>query len=404
LYLAGSDTPLEIWRQRWELLLRQAEVSRRLGQGEDQRFSLETAAREIAVWGDEGDQLQVVVPHLAYLCQAGDLEQCRSVAGDGLRLARALVDRLAEAECWQVLGDCERNAANYALALEYYEAALINFSQHKQTESAAFCLIRIGSTYLVNNQFGQASACLQEAAAYARAETHHEALVQALLTLAYTYLLLGDLEKARALNREALALSEATGLRSALALGLSRQGYLDLLSGNLEQARQQVEQAWVLAQESGRPQTLADIHRYWGHLYLAQAEPQLALTHFEQAQALSSPGTPNLVIETLSYQALAYLALGQTEPALASSHRAMSRLHQRRGGLEAAQRIYFNHYQVLLAAGQTAEAQTALATARHMVLTQAAELTLAAFATEPTDTVRERFLNRLPWNRKIMAA
>jgi tetratricopeptide (TPR) repeat protein len=404
LYSSDSDTPLESWRQRWELLLHQAGVSQRLGQWEDQRAALETAASEIAIWGDDGDQLQVVIPHLAYLRQVGDLEQCRAVAGEGLRLARALVDRLAEGECWQALGDCERDAANYVLALEHYEAALINFSQHKQTRSAAFCLIRIGSTYLMNNQFGRASACLQEAAAYARSETHPDALVPSLLALAYTYLFVGDLEKAYALNREALALSETASLRSALVPGLGRQGYLELLSGNPEGARQQIEQAWVLAQEIGHPQTLAEMHSYWGQLYLAQAEPQAALTHFEQAQALCSPGSPNLVIETLSYQALACLALEQTEPALTCSHQAMSRLHQRRDGLEAAQRIYFNHYRVLLAAGQPVEAQTALATARQMVLAQAADFKLAAFTAESTDTIRERFLTHLPWNREIMAA
>jgi tetratricopeptide (TPR) repeat protein len=348
--------------------------------------------------------LQIIIPHLNYLRQAGELDHCRALAGEGLALARSMVDRLAEGECWQVLGDCERDGANYPQALEHYEAALINFSQYKQVERTAFCLIRIGSTYLVNNQFGRAIACLQEAAAYARTEMHHDALARSLLALAYTHLLLGDLEKARSLNSEALALSESAGLRSAGAVGLGRQGYLDLLCDDLNQAQQQLEQAGRLAQELGHPQTLADIHGYWGQLYLAQAEPHPALTYFEQAQALCTPGASNLMIETLSYQALAYLALGQTESALACSHQALNHLHRRRDGLEAAQRIYFNHYRVLQAAGETAAAQTALATARRMVLAQASELTPAAFTAEPTDTVRGRFLNHLPWNREIMTA
>lgn len=404
LYLTDSDVPLETRRQRWELLLRQAEVSQRLGQREEQRIALEVAACEAIAWGDEGDQLLVIIPRLNYLRQVGELDHCQDLAREGLTLARSTVDRLAEGECWQVLGDCERDRANYTQALENYEAALINFSQHKQVEQTAFCLIRIGSTYLTNNQFGRAIACLQEAAAYARTEMHHEALARALLAQAYASLLLGNLEKARSLNSEALALSESASLRSARVLALSRQGYLDLLTGDLRQARQQLEQAWMLAQEIGYPQTLADMHLYWGRLCLAEAEPQFALTHFKQAQTLGNLDVPHSAIEILSYQALAYLGLGQTEPALTCSREAINRLQQRRGGLEAAQRIYFNHYRVLLAVNETDAAKKILATARQLVLAQVSELTLAAFTPEPVDTVREQFLNHLPWNREIMVA
>ena len=148
---------------------------------------------------------------------------------------------------------------------------------------------------------------------------------------------------------------------------------------------------------------MADIQCYVGHLYLAQAEPQQALAHFEQAQRLCGPIALHRAIEALSYQAVAYLALGQIEPALDCSGQAIDWLLKRKGGLEAAQRVYLNHYRVLLTSGLAAQAQAALATAHKMVLAQAAELAPAFLAAESTDMVRERFLTHLPWNREIMA-
>ena len=76
----------------------------------------------------------------------------------------------------------------------------------------------------------------------------------------------------------------------------------------------------------------------------------------------------------------------------------------RKHGLEAAQRLYLNHYQILLAWGQVDEAHTALITARQMVLDQADSLSGLNLTTVAQTDLTEQFLTRLPWNRTIIAA
>jgi tetratricopeptide (TPR) repeat protein len=402
---AGPAIPAEILRQRWNLLLNQARICYMHGQREKQHLALNTVAYEVVNWGDKQDQLQIIVQQLLYLRKTIELSHRRLAAKEGLGLARSLGDDLAEGSILQALGTCDRDVGHYRQALDNYEAALEKFSRLERTRPAAFCLINMGSTHLMNNRFGQALNCFNKAEQYARTGAHQDALIWSMMGAAYSWLLCGNSEKGQAINQEALSLCEKTGFLRAMSTGLTIQGFLnDIFTGNWEQAQTQYERALTISQEMDQPSRMIDIECCLGHLGLARSLPERALIHFERAQSLGENTFNRRIIEAKSYQAMAYVHLGQLDKALEYTYLAIAQLMGRKHGLEAAQRLYLNHYQILLAWGQVDEAHTALITARQMVLDQADSLSGLNLTTAAQADLAEQFLTRLPWNRTIIAA
>lgn len=402
---AGPATPPDILRQRWNLLLHQARIYHMLGRQEKQRLALNTVAHEVVNWGDKQDQLQIIVQQLVYLRKTIELSHRRLAAKEGLGLARLLGDDLAEGDILQALANCDRDIGHYEQALEHYEAALKKFSYLEQTRQAAFCLINMGGTHLMNNRFNQALACFKEAEQFARAGMHQDALIWSMIGVAYSCLIFGSLEKAQAIDQEALDLCDRTGFQRAMSVGLIIQGYLNhIFKGDWEQAQAQYERAGTISQEMGQTSRLVDIECCLGQLYLGRSQPAQALTHFEQAQALGENTFHRRIIETKSYQAVAYLQLGQLDQALQYTYQAIAQLMGRKHGLEAAQRLYLNHYQILLAWGHIDEAQAALITAHQMVLDQTNHLTTIDPLIVAQAGLKEQFMTRPPWNREIIAA
>lgn len=399
----GLNTPLEAWRQRWDLLLSQAKVSHMLGHLEKQRQTLDTVAWEVAQWGDASDQLQIIIQQLVQLRKVIKQDHRRLLARKGLALARSLGDGLAESYLLQALGDCERDIANHPQALLHYEAALAKFSKLDQTHEAAFCLIHMGGTHLLNNRYAKTLACFKEAEQYAQTGKHQDALIWSLVSAAYTYCLLGHLEEAQTISQKALTLCHLIGFQPAMAAVLAVQGRInDIYLGNSKQAQEQYEQAWLISQEMGQTLRMIDIKVCLGHLYLGQADPAQALHYFMEAQKLSTDIVTSRTIEAKSYQALSLLLLGQVEEAACHSHAALTELAGWDYSVEAVQRLFLNHYRIMVAQNQLDEAQAALAAARDIVRTQANDL--AAVPPTVTDNLalQTGFLTRVPWNRDII--
>jgi hypothetical protein len=401
---AGLNTPVEIWRQRWEFLLGQAQAHHIQGQVTEQQQLLDLVDRETRQWGDDEDKLGAIVQQLLYRPPLNDPERYRNLAEQGIALAQYRFDGGSEHVCRQALGDIDLEAARFSQALAHYELALVGEAQWTQPYEAAFCLIKIGRTYLLTNRLSRAFTCLQEAVAYAKAGTYSDLLIWSLLEITRVYLFAGDLAKAGQTCQEVLALCEETGFRLAVPLGLGLTSYLSTLTNKLAQAKKTGQQAWQIAQEMGEIPIMAEVQSYLGQLHLASENPKLALACFEQVQNLTQRRASGQVIEALSYQALAHLALGQFELALSCSNQALTRLSERQNNLIAAQRVYLNHYKILQATQQPAQAQVVLAQAREIMHQQAAEINLTEQTGASLARVKELFFSNLPWNRELLSS
>ncbi|MCB0165823.1 MAG: AAA family ATPase [Anaerolineae bacterium] len=398
---SDSQIPTEAWRQRWDLLLGQEEVSRMLGRLQQQSPSLETMIQEVTDWGDDRDRLRVIEQQLASLEQSADLDKRRQLAQEGLRLAHALDDPLAEANFLQAWAECDRDMANHEDALMRYEAARQKFSQMNQARQVAFCLIGMGRIHKLNHRFAEALSHFEQAVTQAKAEGHQDALIWSYNAIARMYLILGNLNGAYALSQKSLTLCDQIGFDSGASVGLVIQGHVNMLNGNVEKAEKQFQRALMINRDMGQSLRMADSLTGLGHLCLHRQEGQKALAHFRQAEELCGNFYSGRAIEARSFRAMAYLILGQPKEALNCSHHAAVWLIGRENVIYAPQRIYWNHFQVLKE-WQPEEAQEALVKAHRLVRNQLDNL-LGAYPTNiDNDVITEEFLTRLPWNQEIV--
>jgi tetratricopeptide (TPR) repeat protein len=293
--------------------------------------------------------------------------------------------------------------AHFEQALTHYETALVNFSRLGRTRRSAFCLISIGNIHLMHNRFVQALSYFRQAEAHAKNGGYQDALIWSLNSIAHMYLFMGDLEMAHALSQKALALCELIGFDSGASTGLIIQGYIHLLNGELDQAEVDYKRAWSINQAMGQTLRMADAQCCLGYVCLQRGEAERAVMHFKQAEAMCGNFYSGRAIEARSHQAVAHLALRQLAEALNCSHHAVVWLNSHEYNMHAPQRVYFNQYQVLLAQGEVEEAQDALVKAHTIVRLQASNVAKIYAAPVDHELIRERFLNRLPWNREIMS-
>ncbi|MCB9102335.1 MAG: AAA family ATPase [Anaerolineales bacterium] len=398
---SDSQIPTEAWRQRWDLLLGQEEVSRMLGRLQQQSPSLETMIQEVTDWGDDRDRLRVIEQQLASLEQSADLDKRRQLAQEGLRLAHTLDDPLAEANFLQAWAECDRDMANHEDALMRYEAARQKFSQMNQTRQVAFCLIGMGRIHKLNHRFAEALSHFEQAVTQAKAEGHQDALIWSYNAIARMYLILGNLNGAYALSQKSLTLCDQIGFDSGASVGWVIQGHVNMLNGNLEKAETQFQRALMINRDMGQSLRMADSLTGLGHLCLHRQEGPKALAYFRQAEELCGNFYSGRAIEARSFRAMAYLILGQPKEALNCSHHAAVWLIGRENVIYAPQRIYWNHFQVLKE-WQPEEAQEALVKAHRLVRNQLDNL-LGAYPTNiDNDVITEEFLTRLPWNQEIV--
>ncbi|MDX1520115.1 MAG: AAA family ATPase, partial [Anaerolineae bacterium] len=397
------NTPIDVWRQRWDLLLGQAEAYHVQGQLDEQQHLLDLVNNEASQWGDDEDRMRIIVQQLLYRPPLNNPDRYRNLAEKGIALARILIDGVSENVCRQALGDLDLEAGRFDQALTHYELAMVGEALWKHPYEAAFCLIKIGKNYLMTNRFSRAYTCLQEAVAYAKAGPYPDLLIWSLIEVARVYLFAGNLDKAAETCQTALNLSHEIGFRLAIPSDLGLASYISTLRNDLEQAYTKGEQAREIAQEIGDEQIMAEVLCHLGHFHLANEDPDQALLNFEQAQKLSDGVSASRTIEALSYKALAYLAAEQPEQALSYSNQAIDRLTQRQNNVEAGQRIYLNHYRILRSMKQMAQAQVVLSQAHNLIVEQSTKLYLDDSTTSSLEAIQEDFISKLPWNREIIA-
>ena len=400
--VVNSAIPTDAWRQRWDLLLNQTEVSRMLGRLEQQNPSLDTVVQEVTDWGDDRDRLKVIEQQLARLEQSSDLDQRRQLAKEGLQLAQLLNDSLATGNFLQAAAECERDMANHDEALAHYEAAKHKFSEVHQTRQVAFCLIGMGKIHVLNNRFAQALSHFEQAGTYAKSEGHQDALIWSFNAIARMYLFLGNLTGAQAVSQKALTLCDQTGFDSGASAGLIIQGYVNMLNGNLAQAQKQFDRAWLINRDMGQSLRMAEVECCLGHLSLRHNDGHRAHSYFQQAEMMCGSFYHGRAIEARSYRAIAYLMLGQLKEALNCSHHAVVWLIGREHVMYAPQRVYWNQYKVLLAQMQPEEAQEALVKGHRVVINQLDNLHEVYPSTIDNDLIKDKFLTKLPWNQDIM--
>jgi len=212
--------------------------------------------------------------------------------------------------------------------------------------------------------------------------------------LGYVYCELGDFARAESALRQALAETARMGLHELAAAVQHNLGRVLGLRGQLAEAAHLERQAIASVQKLGEPRVegvartyLSEILAAGGDYAGAEREAGLAVETLRVA--------PSLRVAALGALARARLGRGDAASALAASSEAAAELVALGEIEEGESSVRLTHAEALAQNGADAEARVALETARERLLARAARIEELAW--------RERFLNDVPVNARILA-
>jgi tetratricopeptide (TPR) repeat protein len=212
--------------------------------------------------------------------------------------------------------------------------------------------------------------------------------------LGYMYSELGDFARAESVMRQALAAADRMGLREVSAAVQHNLGRVLGVRGQLAEAARLEREAIASFAQQGERRLEGVARTYLSEILAgggdhAAAEREAALAAEELRVA------PSLRVAALGALARARLGRGDTAGGLAAALAAATELAALGEIEEGESAVRLTHAEALAASGADAEARAALETARERLLARAARIEEPAW--------RERFLNDVPVNARILA-
>jgi tetratricopeptide (TPR) repeat protein len=212
--------------------------------------------------------------------------------------------------------------------------------------------------------------------------------------LGYMYAELGDFARAESVMRQALAAADRMGLREVSAAVQHNLGRVLGVRGQAAEAARLEREAIASFAQQGERRLEGVARTYLSEILAASGDHAAA----EKEAALAAEElrvAPSLRVAALGALARARLGRGDTAGGLAAARESAAELAALGEIEEGESAVRLTHAEALAASGADAEARGALETARERLLARAARI--------EERTWRERFLNDVPVNARILA-
>ncbi|HTR57033.1 MAG TPA: GAF domain-containing protein, partial [Casimicrobiaceae bacterium] len=221
----------------------------------------------------------------------------------------------------------------------------------------------------------------------------------ALGNLAITYDELGLHHHANRLHVEIVALIRAIGAKERLTGALANWVDTELSLGALEAGRAHLREIVPLSAGLGDPGMEVSVEHYGGDLALAEGDPAAAARHYQAAAQIAHKAGLGMESVVLSKLGEAELARDKKSAALQATRRATvsHREHSfAKPDRWTSQEIWWRHAQALSANKKNKQAHEALERAYGFLVDRIAHLR--------DEGLRRNYLNKIPFNREIIAA
>lgn len=428
-------TPASDLLERYALLLAREKVYALQGNREAQAQDVAELGLLAEALDDDRRRAEVARRHAVYFEVISNYQAALTAAQDAVHWAERAADLRQKTEGLIEWSIALAQQGMFAEARQRLEEALCMARQHGYKSSEATCLLQLGNVWYFQGDNHAARTCWEQSLAIRRALGDKQGEANCLSNLVAVYDGLGDLGQAKNYGQEALALYQTIGDRRGEARALSNvAGPLHAL-GDLVAARQHYERALALWQaiddrwgQALVANNLGLVLCDWGDYMAARRYCQQALTisrmigdrpgegysltslalaleglgEWEQAAAAYQEaaalrrelGQPALAIDDIAGLARVALRRGQIEQALGYVEESLAWISANGiEGIEYPLRVYLTAADVLTAAGQSARAAGALASAQALLQERAARIS--------DETTRRAFLQDVPLHRLL---
>lgn len=193
------------------------------------------------------------------------------------------------------------------------------------------------------------------------------------INMGYSLMQLGQYKRAEAVLREGIAITERAGLLTARALAYHNLGMAVLHDGDAAEAEAAEREAIRAFVEMGDKRLIAASRFYLGRILIARGRADEAAKEMQSACAEVAT-VPAMLPMAMAGLALALLAAGKKDEALAAAKEAMKRTDERKGSVEGVRTVELALAETLIASQKAAEGATVLNALTVDLLDQASRL------------------------------
>lgn len=324
----------------------------------------------LAAWRELGEPATQVTHAYLQLVSTyrgkGDLDRAEAAARKALEMAEAQRDMLALAHVHNGLAWIARAHGDHRAEADHCRAMLAQMQAigHRYYEGVALNNLSLACSAL--GDLRGAAEAAEQALGVFRQIGHRYGQTLLLLNLSSRYKEIGRPAQARAALAEGLQLAQQLGLTDEETRMLSSLAELLTNVGEFAAAGEALDRADEISRALDSAYLSAMLRYRRGMLCLRTGDPAEAGTHFaEAARMYAAGGSAEFANAARSYLAASHLQLGDLPQAIALSTQAWQDAESRTGGPDLD--VYFNHYQVMRAAGETTAALAALEKAHALV-------------------------------------
>lgn len=422
--------------KQFELLSQRTKIHTAQGHPKEHEQDLQQMEKLAKHLGEKGRLAFVFTKQSDFYTVVGRQGEAEEMAHKALDLYREMGAAAGEATALRSMGRACWIAGRYEEALEHYHQALTIFERLGDQGQQGSCLYNIGTLLEGLGRWEEALDYCQQALAIRRAtgDRRGEALNLVYLglldgnlgwyedglnhcrqgleicqtigdqqcqglgmsILSHLYTELGKYEEALGYCMQAVKLYEQVEYQRGQGLCIRHSANIYLCLGRYEDALQQGHHALEIFRAIGDCEGQGQTLFLLGRIYQEMDNPIEALNYYGRGRAIYQKiGQKQRQVESLSEEAITRFKLGESTQALACSAQAVEMLENGQA-VKNPQEIYLNHYKILAAEGQTAQACTYLQRAYDEVTKRAAALL--------TDDLRGNFLENVKTNREIIQA
>ncbi len=326
----------------------------------------------------------------------GNLDKAQETAQIALETAQARDDPLVAARIHNAMAWISRAQGNHQDEAEHCRAMLAYMRAigHRYYEGVALNNLSLACSAL--GDYGPAIEAGEQALAVFRQIDHRHGQVISLLNLSSRYKATGQLAQAQQVLAEGLPLACELSLADDEARMLSSLAELLTNAGQYGAAGEALARAERLVCELGSSYLLATVHFRAGELALTSGAYDRAVERFEQSlREYEASGYAYYQTSTRSFLAASHQRLGDLAAAVRLSSQAMAEMESQ-PEVTPSLDVYWHHYQIMTAAGKSAEAHAALQCAYGLVQERYATLTNPAW--------QRGYIEDVPLHRQIVAA
>ena len=423
---------------RFKLTLAREQVYSRLGRRREQDQDLELLAALAPKSGLEGAGLQALLRQVQYCLETADYPRAQALAQTAIDQAAQLEDGEAETRGYALLGRIFFHQSEYEQAREWlelaessaregkfaavlarsgYDLGMVDYFQGRYDEASerferalnaylelgnekgqVNCLLMQGTIQAARGEYAQARRVLEDALERCRRIGWRRGETYLLGNLGSTALLVGQLEEAQSRHEWALEICRQVDDREGEAISLDTLGLVQLFLGYPERALPLLESALEIDRAIGYQRGQGFVQTHLGQARLSLGQSAEAAASFRAALDLrmAIAAHPGQLVDDRAGLAAALLLGGDLPAALAQARQALNELSEfGPGQVEYPVLVYLQCLGVLLAAGDP-DASLAHQAGLGLLHQQAEAI--------QTEELRRSFLERVPFNRDLLAA